>query len=185
MFFLLQWRYNERHVVSNHWRLDYLLSRLFRRRSKKTSKLCATGLCEENPLLQRASNAEIFSIWWHHHVIIIFPILGGGGQGVWTPYPRSSPPLPQPKFPSLPPPPFSPFFFEYPPPPPPHRPKLRFFATAPHPFIVKSPPRPPCPPPQYSQRTPQSSSATASQLCGVLVYALTTSYHFVPRYRES
>ena len=34
---------------SNHRRLDCLLSRLFRRRSKKTSKLRITGLCEENP----------------------------------------------------------------------------------------------------------------------------------------
>ena len=32
--------------VSNHQRLDYLLNRLFRRRSKKTSKLRVTGLCE-------------------------------------------------------------------------------------------------------------------------------------------
>ena len=33
----LQWRRNERYGVSNHRRHDYLLSRLFRRRSKKTS----------------------------------------------------------------------------------------------------------------------------------------------------
>ena len=31
----LQWRHNDRDGVSNHRRLDYLLSRLFRRRSKK------------------------------------------------------------------------------------------------------------------------------------------------------
>ena len=42
----LQWRYNERDVVSNHWRLDYLLNRLFRRRSRKTPKLSVTGLCD-------------------------------------------------------------------------------------------------------------------------------------------
>ena len=42
----LQWRHNERDGVSNQRRLDYLLSRLFRRRSKKTSKLRVTGLCE-------------------------------------------------------------------------------------------------------------------------------------------
>ena len=43
---------------------DYLLNRLFRRRSKKTSKLRVIGLCEgKSPvtgeiLTQRASNAE-------------------------------------------------------------------------------------------------------------------------------
>ena len=46
----LRWRHNERDGVSNHQRLDCLLSRLFRRRSKKTSKLRVTGLCEENSL---------------------------------------------------------------------------------------------------------------------------------------
>ena len=40
----LQWRHNELDGVSNH-RLDCLLNRLFRRRSKKTSKLRVTGLC--------------------------------------------------------------------------------------------------------------------------------------------
>ena len=44
----LQWRHNERAGVSNHWRLDGLLNRLFRRRSTKTSKLRVTGLCEGN-----------------------------------------------------------------------------------------------------------------------------------------
>ena len=44
-----------------------------RRRSKKTSKLCVTGLCAGNSpvtgefLAQRASNAENVSIWWRHH----------------------------------------------------------------------------------------------------------------------
>ena len=44
-----------------------------RRRSKKTSKLCVTGLCEGNlPVTgefpsQRASDAENVSIWWRHH----------------------------------------------------------------------------------------------------------------------
>ena len=41
----LQWRHNERDVVSNHQRLCCLLDRLFRRRSKKPSKLRVTGLC--------------------------------------------------------------------------------------------------------------------------------------------
>ena len=45
----LQWRHNERDCISNHQRLDCLLNHLFRRNSKKTSKLRVTGLCEGNP----------------------------------------------------------------------------------------------------------------------------------------
>ena len=47
--------------------------RLFRRRSKKMSKLRVTGLYEGNPSViggfpsQRTSNAENVSIWWRHH----------------------------------------------------------------------------------------------------------------------
>ena len=40
----LQWRHNGRDSVSNHQPLDCLLNRLFRRRSKKTSKIRVTGL---------------------------------------------------------------------------------------------------------------------------------------------
>ena len=70
----LQWRHNERDCVSNYRRLICLVNRLFRRRSKKTSKLRVTGLCERNSTVtgefpaQRASNAENVSIWWRHHV---------------------------------------------------------------------------------------------------------------------
>ena len=39
-----QWRHNERDGVSNHLRIDCLHNRLFRRRSKKISKLRVTGL---------------------------------------------------------------------------------------------------------------------------------------------
>ena len=69
----LQWRCNERDGVSNHRRLKCLLNRLFRRRSKKTSKLRVTGLCDGNSPVtgefptQRASNAANVSIWWRHH----------------------------------------------------------------------------------------------------------------------
>ena len=65
----LQRRHNERDGVSNHRRPDCLLIRLFRRRSKKTSKLRVTGLCEGNSPVtgefpaQRASNAENVFIW--------------------------------------------------------------------------------------------------------------------------
>ena len=56
-------------------RFDCLLNRLFRRRSRKTSKLHVTGLCAGNSPVtgefpaQRASNAENVSIWWRHHDI--------------------------------------------------------------------------------------------------------------------
>ena len=71
----LQWRHNEPDNVSNHRRLDCLLNRLFRLRSKETSKLRVTGLCAGNsPVIgefpaQRASNAENVSITWRHHGI--------------------------------------------------------------------------------------------------------------------
>ena len=70
----LQWRHNERDGITNHQPHDCLLSCLFRRRSKKTSKLRATGLCVGNSPVtcefpaQMASNAENVSIWWRHHV---------------------------------------------------------------------------------------------------------------------
>ena len=69
----LQWRHNGRDGVSNHQPHDCLLKQLFRRRSKKTSKLRVTGLCVGNSPVtgefpaQMASNAENVSIWWRHH----------------------------------------------------------------------------------------------------------------------
>ena len=52
-----------------------------RRRSKTTSKLRVTGLCDGNPPVtnefpaQWASNAKNVSIWWRHHV---------GGFGIYS-----------------------------------------------------------------------------------------------------
>ena len=69
----LQWRSNERDGISNHQPHDCLLNRLFMRRSKKTSKLRVTGLCEGNSPVtgefpaQIDNNAEKVSIWWRHH----------------------------------------------------------------------------------------------------------------------
>ena len=69
----LQWRYNGRDCASNHQRLYCFLNRLFKARSKKTSKLRVTGLCEGNSPVtgefpaQMASNAVNVSIWWRHH----------------------------------------------------------------------------------------------------------------------
>ena len=46
--FSLRWRHNEHDGVSNHQHHGCLLNRLFRRRSKKTTKLRVTGLCVGN-----------------------------------------------------------------------------------------------------------------------------------------
>ena len=72
----LQWPHNEHDGFSNHQPRDCLLNRLFKCRSKKTSKLRVTCLCAgtspwtgEFPA-QMASNAENVSIWWRHHVFL-------------------------------------------------------------------------------------------------------------------
>ena len=88
----LQWRQNERHRVSNHQHLDHLLRRLFRRTSKKTSKIYATGLCEWNPLVMSGFpnkgpvTRKMFPFdhhgypkWWHH----IFMTGGTSGLSLW------------------------------------------------------------------------------------------------------
>ena len=71
--FLLQCHHNERGDVSNHRRLHCLFNHLFRRKLRKTSNLRVTCLCGgispktgEFPA-QRASCAEIISIWWRDH----------------------------------------------------------------------------------------------------------------------
>ena len=69
----LQWRHNYHNCVSNHQPHDCSLKRLFGRRSKKTWKLCVTGLCAVNSPeagefpAQMISNAENVSISWRHH----------------------------------------------------------------------------------------------------------------------
>ena len=89
----LQWRHNERDGISNHQPQDCLLNRLFRRWSKRTSKLRVTGLCEGNSALtgefpsQRASNAENVSIWWRHRDLRTQPL---------SAYNLTTPPLPPP-----------------------------------------------------------------------------------------
>ena len=70
----LRWRHNDHAGVSNHQPHGCLINRLFRRQSKKTSKLRVTGLCVGNSPgtgefpAQMASYAENVSIWWRHHV---------------------------------------------------------------------------------------------------------------------
>ena len=69
----LRWRHNDHAGVSNHQPHGCLLNRLFRRKSKKTSKLRVTGLCAGNSPgtgefpAQMASYAENVSTWWRHH----------------------------------------------------------------------------------------------------------------------
>ena len=69
----LLWRHYGRDGVSNHQPHDCLLNRLFRRRSKRTSKIRVTGLCAWNSRgtgefpAQMASNAKNVFIWWRHH----------------------------------------------------------------------------------------------------------------------
>ena len=81
--YILQWRHNERDSVSNHWRLHCLLNWWFRRRSKKTTKLRFTGLCDGNSMVtvefpaQKARNAAnvlpSFQLWSvrcsHNHLL--------------------------------------------------------------------------------------------------------------------
>ena len=73
----LQWRHNGHDGVSNHQPCQCLLTRLFRYRSKKTSKLRVTGLGAGNSPVtdefpaQMPSNAENVSIWWRHHGLIV------------------------------------------------------------------------------------------------------------------
>ena len=81
----LQWHHNGGAGISNHQPHDCLLKCLFGRRSKKTSKLHVTGLCERNSPVtgefpaQMASKVENVSIWWRHH---------DNGGCLWAPQPE-------------------------------------------------------------------------------------------------
>ena len=76
----LQWCHNDRDGVSNRQPHDCLLNRVnrvFRRRSKKTSKLRVGGLCEgihTDRWIRRTKgqNAENVSVWQRHHMRKIF-----------------------------------------------------------------------------------------------------------------
>ena len=71
----IQWLHNERDGISNYWCPHCSPNHLLRHKSKKTSRLCVTGLCEGTPPVtggfpsQRASNVENVSIQWHHHAL--------------------------------------------------------------------------------------------------------------------
>ena len=72
----LRWRHNEHNEVSTQQHLDGLLNRLFRRRSKKISKLRVTGLFlgefTGEFRSQRTSKAQNVSIWWRHRAALKF-----------------------------------------------------------------------------------------------------------------
>ena len=82
----LQWRHNGLDGVSNHHPHHCLLSHLFGRRLKKTSKLRVTGLCAGNsPVTVNSPHKwpvtrkmfpfdENVSIWWRHHVTSVRPV---------------------------------------------------------------------------------------------------------------
>ena len=76
LYFSLRWHRNEHVGVSNHQPHHCLLNRLFGCKSKKTSKLRATGLCAGNSPgtgefpAQMASNTENVSLRWRHHACL-------------------------------------------------------------------------------------------------------------------
>ena len=83
----LRWRHNGHDSVSNQQPHDYLLNRLFRRKSNKTSKLRVTGLCVGNSPgtgefpAQMASYVENVSIWWRDHKKVVFGIFSTYSPG--------------------------------------------------------------------------------------------------------
>ena len=85
----LHWRHNECDGVSNHRRLNYLLKRLFRCRSNKTSKLHVSALCEGNSPVtgefraQRVSSSE--KKFPFDDVIMEGLLAFGGPMGILSP----------------------------------------------------------------------------------------------------
>ena len=68
----LQWHHNWCDGISNHRHVHCLLNCLLRGRSKRTSNLHVTDLCERNSPVTgefraKASDAENISIRWRHH----------------------------------------------------------------------------------------------------------------------
>ena len=102
----LRWRHNERDSVSNHQPRDCLLNGLFRRRSKKTSKLRVTGLCAGNspgsvnsphkgPVTQKVfpfDDVIMFSMWldlgprWDRQFHWHFPLATMRWSGTFSSY---------------------------------------------------------------------------------------------------
>ena len=74
----LQWRHHVNDGVSNHRGLDGFVNCLFRRRSKRISNLCVSGLCKGNSPVtggfpsKSASNAESVSRSLRHNVACVY-----------------------------------------------------------------------------------------------------------------
>ena len=90
----LLWRHNEHDSVSNHQPPHCLLNRLFRHRSKKTSKLRVTGLCVGNspgpvnsphkwPVTRKMFPFDdvIMLASWHGHAFRITGLVEGESTG--------------------------------------------------------------------------------------------------------
>ena len=92
ILYSLQWCYNERDGVSNTGVSIVYSTVCLGSDQRKKSKLPVTGLCEGKSLVagelpvQRASNAEFFSIWWREHIFRLMPML-------WDNYQRQRPEL--------------------------------------------------------------------------------------------
>ena len=78
----LQWRHNGHDGVSNHQPHHCLLNHLFGRRSKKTLKLCVTGLCagihrgpvnslHKWPVTRKMSPFDDIMIKWTHSPVVL------------------------------------------------------------------------------------------------------------------
>ena len=84
----LQWPHNECDGVSNHRRLDCLLDRLFRCKSKKTSKLRATGFCQGNSRWPANSPhiGPVTRIMYPFDDVIMIISRHWDGSHAWNPY---------------------------------------------------------------------------------------------------
>ena len=97
-FCALQWRYNESDGVWNHQPCGCLSNRLFRHRSKKTSKLRVTGLCVGNyPVNFPHKGPVARKIFSFDDVIMVYDIRvntfpSGKADAQWWPNEPSTPP---------------------------------------------------------------------------------------------
>ena len=78
----LLWRHNGLDGVSNHRPYHWVLNRLFKRRSQKTSKLRVTGLCEGNSPVNSPHKGPVTRkmlpfddvIMWGKWSVVLFPV---------------------------------------------------------------------------------------------------------------
>ena len=97
----LRWLHNGNDGVSNHQPQDCLLNRLFRRRSKKTSKLRVTGLCAGNSQIfwqhrffnMLEAKLKLIIPWWRHQMETFSTLLAfcAGNSPVTGEFPAQRP----------------------------------------------------------------------------------------------